>query len=179
MQKRQWLWAPLGLVLLAGCEDGNGGGGSGGGANCSVAIPLAVTGELQPQYSWTGDDVSKLSVARVENLEFLSDPANATSCATAEASSRDERCKIAYSLSSLPSSTGEPREQVASPVLHAQTGSFPDTVHLTEETPLEMGRLYQVDILIADGAGTATACGCLRFTAGTAASGDGDCGGED
>lgn len=170
-----WMWVPLSVVMLAACDDGNGNGNEA--ANCSVAIPLAVTGELVPQYSWTGGDVSKLSVVRVENLEFLSDPANATTCATADPASRDERCKLAYTLSSLPSSSGAPREAVVSPILHGQAGSPPDTIHLTEESPLAMGQVYQVDVLIADSAGTATACGCLRFTAGTAASGDGDCGG--
>ncbi len=186
MKKLGLLLIPA-LFALSACDDnGNGGGGGGpiGGASCDLKIPMQVTGELTPQYAWDGGAVENLAITRVENLEYLSNAANATACATAmvpgSGTTRDERCKIAYARKSLPSPSAPTvaRSLVTSPVMHGAPGDSsipPNVTALTEEAPLVMGVAYQMSVTRVKSDGSVESCGCLRFNAGTAKSGDGSC----
>ena len=170
MKVKAWMVVPAVLVLAA-CDSGNGGGGGGGGGSACgdglLNIDMAVTGELTPQYSWGGGAARDLNVTRVENLEFIA--SNPTACAGT--ATPDERCEIAYTI------TGVTANNVNSPTTHGNVGSPPATLAVTQENPLEMGVLYQMTVnRINESGGGLSACGCLRFTAGTPAEGDGNCG---
>ncbi|ULQ45565.1 hypothetical protein JN531_010580 [Flagellatimonas centrodinii] len=187
MKLKTWMLLPLALTLAA-CSDNddNGGGGSaiagvGGATNCTVTVPMSVTGELTPMYSWdvpdSDDGVFNLSVIRVENIEFLS--SNPQACVPSSAGgSVDERCEIAYARSSGPdlSNPEVPQNTVTSPVMHGAAGSGISIIALTQESPLENGVEYQASVVRALDNNSAQACGCMRFTAGTAASSDTLCG---
>lgn len=170
------LYPLIGLALVACDSDSKGGGGGGGGENCSLVIPMQVTGELTPMYTWDDGAVNSLTVARVENLEFIA--ANPQECAP-PGTPADE-CELAYVRTSLPdpSEPTVPRNTVASGVMHGSSPSvgtgIPSEVALTEENPLENGVQYQASVIRSLEDGTA-ACGCVRFNAGTAASDDDNC----
>lgn len=172
MKKWVFLLAPA-LLALSACNDNDNGGGNGE-ASCDLDIEMAVTGELTPQYSWSGGDVWSLTVTRVENLDYIA--ANPVACAAAPgAGGRDDRCKIAYNRTSLPTVETAGRNMVTSPTTHGAAGGLPDTVALTEESPLANGVEYQLSLTRVKPNGEPDGCGCLRFTAGTAKSGDGSC----
>lgn len=184
------LLCPMAALALAACDSdsnnsggggGGGGGGAGGGsASCTDVIPMQVTGELVPMYSWTDGAVSSLTVARVANLEFIA--ANPTACVPQGTTpgALDERCELAYTRSALPSLDNPQTlpNNVSSPLMHGASpalgGDFPTEVALTNETPLENGVQYQASVIrtLEDGN---VACGCVRFNAGTSASDDDNC----
>jgi hypothetical protein len=174
---------PIAALALVACDSdsNNGGGGGGGGdASCTDIIPMQVTGELAPMYSWNDGAVSSLTVARVENLEFLA--ANPTACFPQGTTPGevDERCELAYTRSALPSLENPETlpNTVNSPTMHGSiptlgTG-FPTEVGMTNENPLENGVQYQASVIrtLEDGN---VECGCVRFNAGTSASDDDNC----
>lgn len=150
--------------------------GGGGGDNCSEVIPMQVTGELAPMYSWSGGAVNSLTVARVENLEFIAE--NPLDCAPPGPVA--DECELAYVRSSLPdpSAPTVTRNAVESSVIHGSSPGMgtgvPSEIAVTEENPLENGVLYQASVIRALEDGTA-ACGCVRFNAGTSADDDDNC----
>jgi hypothetical protein len=192
MKLKAWMVVPAALVLAA-CDSGSSGGGGGGGGgavpgvaeaeNCTVTVPMQVTGELTPQYSWdvpdSDDGVFNLSVIRVENIDFIIN--NVQACIPSQASPTvDDRCLPAYARSSLDvENPTNPPNLVTSPVMHGapSSGGFPpDVVAVTMESPLENGVEYQVSVVRALSNNSAQACGCMRFVAGTADSSDTLCG---
>ncbi len=192
MKLKAWMVVPAALVLSA-CDSGGGGGGGGGGAipgvaeaeNCTVTIPMTVTSELKPMYDWDvpddEDGVFKLSVIKVENIDYIIE--NAASCASASgdgAPTIDERCLPAYSRASLSlENPTNPPNLVTPPVMHdapSSSGFPPSVVAVQTEEFLENGVEYQVSVVRALSNNSAQACGCMRFTAGTADSSDTLCG---
>ncbi len=185
MKLKAWMVVPAALVLAA-CDSGGGGGGKtvagvAGADNCTVTVPMSVTGELTPMYSWdvpdSDDGVFNLSVIRVENIDYIA--SNPTTCfATTPGAEVDERCKIAYARTSGPdlSNPEVPQNIVTSPVMHGAASSGFDVIALTQESPLENGVEYQASVVRALDNNSAQACGCMRFVAGTADSSDTLCG---
>lgn len=179
--KRTYLIAivtPMAALAIAACDSDskNAGGGGGGRATCSAVIPMQVTGELSPMYWWTDGAVSSLTVARVENLEFIA--ANPTACVPPN--EPDPMCELAYSRSSLPNPENPETlpNNVDSPLMHGASpslgGGFPTEVALVNENPLENGVEYQASVIrtLEDGN---VECGCVRFNAGTSADDDNNC----